>query len=688
MVLGGVSHSLPPPPPPVPPQFSALSTSTCASPQSIPAALKSSNFNTNSSATIAATATSRVPTFDSFHKHDSRQMMDGSQMFPYLWGYFLRHSELRDWLMRAPPYTSASFAPSHVAQGIAFCCNFEVPSIWADMAPVFDLGEMFIPDHSVGQFMCGSVVAGTTLHKHLVCALGPAASRDPIQLPSYRTAARRMVIDMSSSQSITMIEFSWMCDGALIVTAKVLVIPPRDRPYDSAGCTGAFAIFSDVVPGGPVPEAPRSLVSFVEAPRCPSCIQTGCLGCYCRQPDSSSGFSSPSSSPSHPTSPTSPVSSNLRTSSAAWPPQPPYDVNGSAVHNYQNVRLRLRLIQHIAHVKITAHVVTTQQIENELGLPSTSYHLGPSRFVVKAVRFRTAIPLEADTLRQVADKLRLLRCAALRMASEALHPSSKSTTAPMLTQSQRERTSKEPVSQPYQIKTDRYKHTDRALINAAGSSNIPSNNTAKIEHEVGADYPDSSFISFYNSDIPTPPSPTSPQSPSEGVVPKLTSLCVACVVQGVKGDGSRCAACSQSAMLNAHISKKSEMMLMPMSTTPVSTQCASPAEGNSWLTTEVLSKVTEPVSYTPTCMLQAPPPARLRCPRCEKTFSQQGSLNRHLKNIHDQRKIPCDYCMMTFGQMFDLKVSFFLPTFVYERLFHPLSFPFVLPSFIRLSILF
>lgn len=209
-------------------------------------------------------------------------MTDGSDIFPYLWRYFLTHQHLRDWLMRAPPQTTASLSPAQIAQGTAFCCNFSVPNLWADMAPCFDLGEMFVPDHSYSHFMCGSMIAATSFHKHLVCALGPAAARTPASVLAYSTTARRMVVDMGSSRSINIIEFSWMADAALMVIVKVLVPPDPLHPFDSAGCTGAFALFTDVSPAGPLRVAPRSLVSFVEAPRCPICTQTGSLGCYCR----------------------------------------------------------------------------------------------------------------------------------------------------------------------------------------------------------------------------------------------------------------------------------------------------------------------------------------------------------------------------------------------------------------------
>lgn len=502
-------------------------------------------------------------------------MFDGSEVFPYLWRYFLSHPPLRDWLMRAPPYASAAVAPRHVAQGIAFCCNFSVPDKWADMSASFDLGEMFIPDHAYSHFMCGTVVAASSFHKHLVCALGPAASRNPACLPSYRTCVRRMVVDMGSSRSINIMEFSWMEDGALIVTTKILVPPDPSVPYQAAGCTGAFALFTDVRPGGLVPSVPRSLVSFVEAPRCPFCSAKGSLGCYCSEPAlerwSSKG-------------------ENL--SSAVWPPTIPNDVTTTAIDSYHSIRSRLDLIQHIAHVKVTAHVVTTQEVTMPFGPSSKTYKLGPSRFVVKSVLFRPSTGFESDTLRQVADKLRLLRAGSLSLTSNL----------------------------------QRY---NRSSPSPKGKSPQLTSFDADCQSHTGVT-PTADTLCATISALPTS-DPSTHNTAATAVVSSETSgVSIACDTcgSGLTNESGTCQACS------ANVSA--------LAPTPLQTTRAVPKD--------------DPESeQDPEHDIELPE-NRLLCPLCSKTFSQQGSLNRHLKNIHEARKIPCQYCSMSFGQMFDLKV--------------------------------
>lgn len=498
----------------------------------------------------------------------SNRMSDGSESFPYLWRYFLHHKPLRDWLMRSEPFSTASVSPRNVAQGIAFCCNFSVPSLWEDKAASFDLGEMFIPDHAYSHFMCGTMLAATSLHKHLVCALGPAASRNLQCMPSYQTCVRRMVVDMGSSRSINILEFSWMQDGALIVTAKILVPPDPTVPYQTAGCTGAFALFPNVTPGGPLPTIPRSLVSFVEVPRCPFCTARGSLGCYC------SGSMRALPSPEDDTY-----------SSAVWPPRIANDVHGPAVDTYHNIRSRLDLIQHIAHVKITAHVVTSEDINRPGCVPGKTYRLGPSRFVVKAVLFRPANSFEADTLRQVADKLRLLRAGSLRMQADMQKLWGEAT----------------PKRKVVRLSEGNYEEQDIERVDirpSADGTSCPSiSNLTKINY---VQYPEMSSMRSSH----------------------VSSGCSACF--GKIGVDHTCS-----------LSPKIQVSEVTRSRTE----------------SVHASKVTETVSAAEM------PTRRIPCPRCDKTFSQQGSLNRHLKNIHDARKIPCEFCNMAFGQMFDLKVS-------------------------------
>ena len=48
--------------------------------------------------------------------------------------------------------------------------------------------------------------------------------------------------------------------------------------------------------------------------------------------------------------------------------------------------------------------------------------------------------------------------------------------------------------------------------------------------------------------------------------------------------------------------------------------------------------------------------AKFNCELCDKLFSQQGSLNRHIKAVHDQIKdIRCIQCNFTCSQQSDLK---------------------------------
>lgn len=500
------------------------------------------------------------------------RMSDGSEIFPYLWRYFLHHEPLRDWLMRAEPFAAAAVSPRQAGQGIAFCCNFSVPPVWKDMAASFDLGEMFIPDHAYSQFMCGTVVAATSYHKHLVCALGPAASRDAPFLPSYQTCVRRMVVDMGSSRSINIIEFSWMQDGALIVTAKILVPPDPSFPYQSAGCTGAFAFFKDVMPAGPTPTILRSLVSFVEVPRCPFCTARGSLGCYC------SGELAARAS-----------REGEDYSSAVWPPRLPHDVQGPTIDTYHNIRSRLDLIQHIAHVKITAHVVTSQDVVRESGPPAKTYKLGPSRFVVRAVLFRPANSFEADTLRQVADKLRLLRAGSLRVTA-ALQEQEHAANATSGQLTGYDIGDSEQWSSPGKLSGD--------AISCPSASNIGSDRVYR-----------SNFATVLSS-----------QSSC------VSGACRACA-NPWQNHGRQAHTCSAAASTGISEGTKSRT-----GSVHISNITDAPSDGTF-------------------------PWKRLRCPRCDKTFSQQGSLNRHLKNIHEENKIPCQFCNMSFGQMFDLKVS-------------------------------
>lgn len=509
-----------------------------------------------------------------------KRMTDGSEVFSYLWTHFLRHQHLRDWLMRAPPFTAASFSSEQIERGTGFCCNFSVPELWSDMAECFDLGEMFVPDHSYSHFMCGSMVAASSFHKHLVCALGPAAARTPIAIQAYSTISRRMVVDMGSSRSIRIIEFSWMADGALMVIVKILVAPDRRRPFDQAGCTGAFAVFTDVTAAGELPTAPRSLVSFVEAPRCPVCIQTGSLGCYCLNRPCKDAF---------------PL--KLDRSSAVYPPRLDHDLTTSgtsyAADTYDNVRVRLGLIRHVAHVKVTAHLVTTQRSVDANGQLVSKYVLGPSRFVIKAVHFRAANALETHTLRQAAAKFRLLRCGALRFA--------KSMSSKYITSiSSRSRTLC--INDVGDFVT-----REEELSIEQASRVLQGTWTNELECDVVGDRNRADALSLITS--------------SDRSVSRSGSASV---------NGSRGSSSQEDKVIDVALSRPN---------------------ADDW------GQNVTAVGCPGQMNVFSAPSIRLSCPKCDKTFSQQGSLNRHLKNIHERRKIPCEHCPMTFGQMFDLKVS-------------------------------
>lgn len=429
--------------------------------------------------------------------------------------------------------------------------------------------------------MCGSVVAASSLNKHLVCALGPAAARTSAAYKAYSTVTRRMVLDMGSSRSIRIIEFSWMADGALIVIVKVLIAPDPLRPFDQAGCSGTFAVFDDAIPGGPLPVIPRSLVSFLEAPRCPVCIQTGSLGCYCLK---------------KPSTVDPPSSSHPHLSSAAWPPQIENDLSNAPVScadTYDNVRLRLRTIHHIAHVKVTAHIVSTSNSVDAFGQPCTTYRLGPSHFVIRDVHFRTANVMETHTLRQAAAKLRLLRGGVLRIASAL---------------GARAFTDHVNAQLPSQ--------SSSICVNDVGDFDTQGDDT--LQHEA-------------------PPVSEDEEVAISGAIPSEEQ----CNVMGPK-----------------------TMDALSMITNSYATGVAtdgplgdSPIDEWDLNVGNVISdcdRDSEIVVRRPYAQESG---VRLSCPKCDKTFSQQGSLNRHLKNIHEQSKIPCEYCTMTFGQMFDLKVS-------------------------------
>eukprot|EP00178_Gracilaria_changii_P023148 TRINITY_DN697_c0_g1_i1.p1 TRINITY_DN697_c0_g1~~TRINITY_DN697_c0_g1_i1.p1 ORF type:complete len:597 (-),score=64.80 TRINITY_DN697_c0_g1_i1:1779-3392(-) len=499
---------------------------------------------------------------------------DGSELFPLLWRQFLRHEHLRDWLMRHPPYNISQVNPTNVSQGVAFCCNFATPDLWSDMASSFDMGEMFIPDHPYRHFMCGSVVAASPFHKHLICVLGSAATRHASVMNSYKTHVRRMVVDMRSSVFINMIEFSWMEDGMLIVTIKVLVPPlPYSRRF-TAGCSGAYALFDNVTPGGALPSAPVSFVSFVEAPPCPSCSAQGSLGCYCSDA----------------------LALRNSFSSAAWPQHITDDtitddIGNSTSTTLQNVRLRLASIHRFSHVKVTAHVVTPQLQQRYDGLPIRTYKLGPSRFIIKAVDFRPTTPFESDILRQVADKWRLLQAGSLEVFS-------------LLTNGQTKKPHEEDNNNLLSSKPN-------SLLSLPSTDfELSHSITTNMFDELVKDTLDRS--SSASSEEHAPSNTCHLCGRSKETLPDGTdlSICI-CMLKTEKQTASSCD----------------------------SYQTYDTADNKQ--ATKLKS------SRHPTCHL------------CGKVFSQQGSLNRHLKNIHEEKKIPCQYCPMSFGQMFDLRVGLF-----------------------------
>lgn len=498
-------------------------------------------------------------------------MRNGTEVFPFLWTHFLAHQHISDWLMRVPPFNVASFSSAQIERGTGFCCNFSVPELWSDMTDCFNIGEMFVPDHPYSHFMCGSMVAASSFNKHLVCALGPGAARTPVAIQGYTTTSRRMVVDMGSSRSIRIMEFSWLADGTLMVIAKILVAPDRRRPFDQAGCTGAFAIFTDVEAGGKLPTAPRSLVGFIEAPRCPVCIQTGSLGCYCLNRPCKNAL---------------PLVPDR--SSAVYPPRLDRDLTTSsslhAADTYDNVRVRLGLIRHVAHVKVTAHHVFTKSYVDANGQTVMTYSLGPARFVIKEVHFRAANALESHTLRQAAAKFRLLRSGALRIA-KALGSKYTTTTST---------------------------RSSTLCIDDVGNFDF--------EHD-----------DLFAEEVPRVLEGSWTTESERGFTDDGNTIDAVSLITGSDHSGFGRALTSHDAgMINAALAGSN--------------------------TDEWGYNVNAMGSAHHTNELNALS-IRLSCPKCDKTFSQQGSLNRHLKNIHEQKKIPCEYCPMTFGQMFDLKVS-------------------------------
>lgn len=508
-----------------------------------------------------------------------RLMEDGSESFPYLWRHFLRHVPLRAWLMRADPYATASVSPAQAARGIAFCCNFTVPNQWADMSPSFALGEMFIPHHPYKHFMCGTVVAATAFHKHLVCALGPLASRHPECLPSYQTCVRRMVIDIGSTGVINCLEFSWMQDGTLIVMTKILVPPEHPNlPFQTAGLSGAFALFRNVSPAGLLPSVPESIVSFLEVPTCPLCLQTGALGCYCSH-DLRAEYAT-----------------GVERSSAVWPPRLRLDAKGSSDECYQNIRIRLDMIRQISHVKITAHMVTPRQVKTIDGASVNTYKLGPSRFVIKAVVYKPSNSFQSDTLRQVADKLRLLCSASLSVANEAYNTPQQTHTI---------------------AETDIHAEEDHFdLFNKCLKNKHPSKRRR----------------------VTTPVSSTSAQLFDVQWFPVRSAASSHVSIANSSYEDAITEASAEDDHIVAPSSKK---------------HCDSHASRSASISGQNL---TDNIKESMPTSQRQKVPKRHMCPKCNKTFSQQGSLNRHLKNIHEESKIPCQYCHMSFGQMYDLQV--------------------------------
>ncbi|CAN8074404.1 unnamed protein product [Agarophyton chilense] len=490
---------------------------------------------------------------------------DGSELFPRLWRYFLRHQHIRDWLMRKPPYCAPQVNPASVKEGVGFCCNFSTPEHWSDMGSCFEMGEMFIPDHQFRNFMCGSVIAASPFHKHLICALGSAAARHSSILASYKTQVRRMVVDMRSAHAINLLEFSWMEDGMLIVMSKVLVPPISGSRRTTSGCSGAFALFNNTAPGGNLPTAPISFVSFVEAPLCPSCTAQGSLGCHC-----------PAA-----------VHTRDQNSSSTWPLVATDSTCNPSSTTMQNLRMKLASIRRISHVKVTAHIVTPEIQYRASGMPIRSYKLGPSRFIIKAADFRPSTPFESDTLRQVADKWRLLRIGSLRILS-------------FLAQDQKASLDKDDVL--LRSKSGSLLSIPSTDLEQCTSENtLPS--TGMFEELIRTDQYSSSF--------------------SEDDF-----------------QSSTCKSCGRS---NESVQDGSDLSICACMLS-IGEQTASSCESyETSVDCEVKRTLTTKSSNRPKCDL------------CGKEFSQQGSLNRHMRNIHEEKKIPCQYCSMSFGQMFDLR---------------------------------
>ncbi|KAI0562571.1 hypothetical protein FGB62_58g125 [Gracilaria domingensis] len=258
----------------------------------------------------------------------------------------------------------------------------------------------------------------------------------------------------------------------------------------------------------------------------------------------------------------------------------------------QNVRVRLASIHRISHVKVTAHVVTPEFRQRQNGSLISTYKLGPSRFIIKAVDFRPSTAFESDTLRQVADKWRLLRAGSLRVLS---------------------------------------------FLSGAQGELFPKQHDKYLQSKPG------SVLSLQSSDLDQYCSTST--IPSNTIFDELLKDALNTNSSSSSGDNNESNTCSLCGRSKDDLPDGLDLSICP---------CMLKTDGHSATSTASFDTY-DNVDNKQTADLK--PSKRPTCHLCGKAFSQQGSLNRHLKNIHEEKKIPCQYCTMSFGQMFDLRVS-------------------------------
>lgn len=542
------------------------------------------------------------------------RMQDGSELFPVVWNHFMSHAPIRAWLMNGYLDPVVDLRSQNIDEGIAVCCNFPVPKAWSALQSCFDLGEIFVPNHSYQHFSCGTMLAATTLHKHLMSAIGDASEAVESGQPEVagddnwavvlrsiggessledacHTRVRRMAIDMGSARSINILEFCWMRSGMLLVTAKIIVPPQPGIVHQSSGCSGAFAIFLDAQPGGEPPERPTHMISFLELPRCPFCEVRGSSTCVCRSALGARG-------------------SRFSHSSAILESHILSDLAGTGSDTLYNVRRRIEAIQHMGIVKVTVHKAEWLNTHSDGESEETFrlHALPPAMY--KPVLFRPSDRADAVVLRQVVERVRtsclVYNSFDIRIILDAMQRRNKQ----------------------YQLLCHMDEAADGPLTIVLDEEQTSAEGI--VEDQEGEDMP---AVTVLQDNTPS--------------------------LRRSRGDWSdlQCDRCDKIFFKSGTLVRHQRDVHSARSNSCGPRRDLSGGDYSAGSSAPSFA-CRDTVGKSRGKRDGVEGVQRIACPRCEKTFSQQGSLNRHLRSIHEYRKLQCNMCELAFGQGFDLKVSF------------------------------